>query len=281
MKGSKEQSFWIGFLLVTLLLVGGAIYYLVTSLGVYNNSQGDFKQKALRIRKLESAELYPNEKNLKKLTDQISAFEIEVNKVHDQLKAFQKPLPSVSDQEFPPQLRAAKEEFEAYALGKEVTTPTDFYLGMDAYQFQLPRPEATGILAFQLGAIQQVLKLVIDSGADEIYSLAREQTAVEVGQPNPELTERVVKYTFKLGFQTTHKGFQDFLNQVSNDKDYFFIVRVLRVDNEEKDGPTIDSEIVDIGDEEAAEDARVIFGDERLRITAVIDLCRFPEVPES
>ena len=282
MKGSKEQSFWVGFAFVTLLLIGGAGYFLFTSHGAYSQSRGDFDTKELRLRKLESAKLYPNKENLKTLSDQIDGFEVEVNKVHDLLKAFQKPLPRVSDQEFPPQLRAAKEEFERYAVKNRVITPDDFYLGMGSYQFQLPRPEATGILAYELGAIQHLLKIIIDNGADEIFSLEREQTAVEMGKPDPEKTERVVKYTLTVSFQTTHEGFQDFLNKVSNDKEYFFIVRVLRVDNQKKEGPEkvvaqatryrdkdgnvvtnvpVDDEGVPIvSDEYVVEDATVIFG---------------------
>mgnify|MGYP003635244175 FL=1 len=126
MKGSKEQSFWIGFAMVTLLLVGGAIYFLMTSLGTYQLSRGDFDSKASQLRGLERSALYPSEENLTKLSEQIAGFEVEVNKVHDQLKAFQKPLPLVSDQEFPPQLRAAKEEFERYAIQNLVVTPSDF-----------------------------------------------------------------------------------------------------------------------------------------------------------
>lgn len=303
MKGSKEQSFWIGFAIVSLLLIGGAVYFLVTAIGAYNLSRGDFDSKATQLRGLERAALYPNEENLETLKTQIDGFEVEVNKVHDQLKAFQKPLPQVSDQEFPPQLRAAKEEFERYAIQNLVVTPSDFYLGMGTYQTQLPRPGATGILAYELEAIQHILKIIIDSGASEVYSLEREQTAVELGQPDPELTERVVKYTFKVSFETTHQGFQDFLNQVSNDDQYFFVVRVLRVDNEQKEGPEkvvsravvvrdkdgnpvtdieVDEEGEAISSEEyVVEDAVVIFGDEKLRVTAVIDLCRFPETPES
>ena len=297
---SKEQSFWVSFAFITIILVGGAGYFLVNSSGKYQNSQGGFVAKATKLRGLERADLYPSEENLQILTEQIDKFEVEVNSVHDQLKGFQKPLPVVSDQEFPPQLRAAKEEFERYAVKNRVVTPQDFYLGMGTYQFQLPRPEATGILAYELDAIQHILKIIVDNGADEIYSLEREQTAVELGQPDPEKTDRVVKYTFKVGFQTTHQGFQDFLNKVSNDKEYFFIVRVLRVDNEEKVGPEkivaqtrvfrdqdgnvvtdvpVDDEGNPIGsDEYVVEDAAVIFGDEMLRVTAVIDLCRFPEV---
>ena len=174
---------------------------------------------------------------------------------------------------------------------------------MGTYQTQLPRPGATGILAYELEAIQHILKIIIDNGATEIYSLDREQTAVELGQPDPEQSERVVKYTFQVSFETTHQGFQDFLNKVSNDDSYFFIVRVLRVDNEEKQGPekvvarpvvvrdkdgnpVTDIEVDGDGnpistDDYKVEDATVIFGDEKLRVTAVIDLCRFPETPES
>jgi hypothetical protein len=86
---------------------------------------------------------------------------------------------------------------------------------------------------------------------------------------------------------------------VSNDKKYFYIVRVLRVDNEVKEGPSKNTETKKLAKDpttgevvEVAEgqdsgtaglqeyDSRIIFGNEKLRITAVIDLCRFPEIVE-
>jgi len=129
------------------------------------------------------------------------------------------------------------ESFGKFAFEKRVVVPEGFYFGMGDYATTLPKPAATAILKYQLDSIDYLLRTIIAQGADEIISVEREPIALEKGEEDPEKTERVVKYPVKLSFVTGHDGFRDFLNLVSNDKN-FYIIRVLRVDNEAKIGPS-------------------------------------------
>jgi hypothetical protein len=299
MKSAKEQAFWVTFGLAMVLLLGGSGFYLVQSAGGYSSSTAAFNQQGAQKKKLESAAIYPSQENLDALKKTVDEFEGTVNGLHDQLKAFQKPLEQVSDQQFPQILKAMIEKFREHAFQQRVVIPEGFYFGMDEYATTLPRPEATGILKYQLDSVDHLLRSIIANGADEIISLQRERTAVEAGQENPELRNRVVKYPVKVSFVTGHDGFRDFLNTVSNDKSFFYIVRVLRVDNETKEGPSksveqrrlakdpTTGEVIEIteGQDVAAAglqeyDARIVFGGEKLRVTAVVDLCRFPEIAD-
>ncbi len=295
MKDSKEQSFWITYAVVMLLLLGGSGFFLFTSAGKFSDAQGGYEQLVAKKRALERGAIYPNAANVAELEQRVDSFESSVDDLHDTLRGFQRDLEVITDQQFPQLLRAAIEEFEAYALEKRVIVPEGFYFGMDQYQTSLPRPDATGILKYQLDATNYLLKTIVETGADEIIAFEREPSPVERGEADPEATQRVVKYTTEISFRTTHDGFQRFLNEVSNDEEYFFIVRVLRVDNEVKTGPSKDvlrptiyrdpetNEVVveaeDLGIRDlVVEDASVIFGMEKLMVTAVIDLCRFPEI---
>jgi hypothetical protein len=303
MKSAKEQAFWVSYGLGMVLLIGGSGFYLFQSLGGYGQSSGEFERQKTQKKKLESAAIYPNQANVEKLTASVTEFETSVKALHDQLKAYQRPLDTISDQQFPQELKAMIEAFRKYAFDKRVVVPEGFYFGMTEYASTLPKPAATGILKYQLDSVDYLLRMIVDQGADEIISVDREQTAlektVEAGQEvvDPEKTQQVAKYPVKISFVTSHDGFRNFLNLVSNDKKFFYIVRVLRVDNEVKGGPpkAIEekrlakdpttgevTEVVEGQDVLAAGlqeyDARVIFGNEKLRVSAVIDLCRFPEV---
>jgi len=299
MKSAKEQAFWIGFGLAMVLLIGGSGFYLFQAAGGYSNSTSAFEMQKAQKRKLEGAPIYPSQANLDAVENSVDEFEAAVNGLHDQLKAFQKPLEQVSDQQFPQILKAMIEDFREHSFQRRVLIPEGFYFGMDEYATTLPRPEATGILKYQLDSVDHLLRTIISHGANEIISLQRERTAVEAGEESPELRNRVVKYPVKVSFVTSHDGFRDFLNTVSNDKSYFYIVRVLRVDNEGKVGPSKNveqrrlakdpatGEVVEIteGEDVAAGlqeyDARIIFGGEKVRVTALIDLCRFPEIADA
>ena len=306
MKSAREQAFWVGYGLAMVLLIGGAGYYLFTALGGYAQSSGEFQRQKVQKKKLESAAIYPNAANLEKLKTSVTEFEVNVNTLHDDLKSYQQPLPVVTDQQFPQELKAMIEAFRKHAFEKRVDLPEDFYFGMNEYASTLPKPGATGILKYQLDSMDYLLRTIIAQGSDEIISVEREQMAVEktpeAGQEvvDPEKTERVAKYPIKISFVTGNDGFRNFLNLVSNDKKYFYIVRVVRVDNEVKVGPPKNveakrlakdpttGEVIEVTegqDPKAAGlqeyDARILFGNEKLRVTAVIDLCRFPEIADT
>lgn len=295
---SKEKSFWIGFGVVMVLLLGASGIYMAQSLTAFNSVSREHGVLAGKKRKLESKPIFPSEENLEEFRKRLDSFEEQVNHFHSKLKQFQKPLEnSLKAKDFPQILADAVVDFRK----KPVKLPDDFYFGMNKYEKGgLPPEPATGILKFQLDAIQHLLNVAIDQGAEEIFRFDREVTPLEaLDGKDPELTEQVAKYPVTVSFRTTHDGFRNFLNKVSNDTQFFYIVRVLRVDNESKDGPRkageqqsfylnlVTREVVNEKPEGAAGadlvlmDARPIFGREKLLVTAVIDLCRFPEREES
>lgn len=297
---SKEKTFWIVFGTVMVLLIGGTGSYMAVTYSAYSDASSEHEKLARDKRKLETKAIYPSKANLADITGRVDQFQNEVNSLRSKLQQFQRPLEStIQAKEFPQILGDKVKAFRVFTRQeKPVIIPEDFYFGMNKYEKGVPPEAATGILKFELDAIERLLKMIIQFGSDEIYRVVREETPLEKGDKDPELSHQVAKYTVTVGFLTTHDGFRNFLNAVSNDKEFFYIIRVLRVDNEAKDGPernvevpkvfrnpetgevvnveagkTIDQSLV-------AQDARVIFGKEKLRVTAVVDLCRFPEQPK-
>ena len=301
MKGSKEQSFWTTFAIVMLILIGGSGFYLFSSYSTYSGAKSDFTLKSAQLGKLKGADIFPSLENVKEIEEVVDGFEGEVDQLHAILKTYQKPLQPMAGADFQILRRKTIEEFNRYRVQNKVFIPDAFAMGMERYENGIPNPESTGIVRYQLEAIDHLLRLIADNEADEIFALEREVTAVEEKQPDPELTQRVVKYPLKVSFQTTHEGLRGFINSVSNNRDYFFIIRVMRIDNEakigpekesnlpnllkDKDGNVIPNNLLDdegrpIGTDFIVEDARVIFGNEKLQVTAVIDLCRFPDIQD-
>lgn len=290
---SKEQSFWTTFAIVMVVLIGGAGFYCLKSRAAYKSADDRYLFLKNKAEKLMGKDITPNAENVTDLTEFVRDFQQEVNTLHDGLRKFQKPLEPIPDTQFPQLLRGKLEEFQAYANGVPAILPEEFYLGMGAYQTSIPPQPATGILKFQLESIDHLLRLIIDSGSDELFALQREPTPLELGGEDPEETALVAKYTVTLSFRTSHEGFRQFVNLVSNDDQFYYIIRVLRVDNEAKEGPIKNVDKGNVfrdrdgkvvlelpegadADEFILEDAHVIFGDEALLVTAVIDLCRFP-----
>ena len=296
---SKEQSFWTVYGIVMLVLLGGAGFYCYTTWSDFKKADNSYNRLKKTSEDLMEAPIYPSKDNVEELEGQVEAYAAEVNNLHDALRKFQEPLDtSLQEPAFPPLVKAAVESFTAKTVDSErpVKLPEPFYLGMDAYEQSIPPEGSAGILKFQLGSIDHLLRIIVDNGGDIIHAINRELTPQEQGQPDPETTPGtfVTKYPVTISFRTTHEGFRQFVNLVSNDSEYFYVIRVLRVDNQMKEGPEIYREQTTVyidkegnpvasipEDAEAGEfdvqDATVIFGNERLNVTAVLDLCRFPE----
>ncbi|MCF6311868.1 MAG: Amuc_1100 family pilus-like protein [Verrucomicrobiales bacterium] len=122
------------------------------------------------------------------------------------------------------------------------------------------------------------------------------------------------KYPVSLTFETKHPAFEKLINQITNDDKYFFILRALRVDNSEKEGllkgggdngdagpsytnaagdkapmdlvsqiprdlevPAQISWMREKGYELQSSDARILLGNESLRVFMVVDLVRFAD----
>lgn len=122
------------------------------------------------------------------------------------------------------------------------------------------------------------------------------------------------KYPVSLTFETKHPAFEKLINQITNDDKYFFILRALRVDNSAKEGmvkgegedgdagPSYTNEAGDKapddlvnqipqdldvseqivwmrgkGYELQSRDARILLGNESLRVFMVVDLVRFAD----
>ncbi|MFT5469724.1 MAG: hypothetical protein ACI8UO_004846 [Verrucomicrobiales bacterium] len=293
---SKEQSFWTLFAIFAVVLLGGSGFYFYTSYSKFKEADTGFANLRTKTEKLLSAPIYPTSDNRDKLVKQAGEYEIEVEKLYDALGKFAQDLESIRAQDFPREVKNQVEAINALSLDPKnpVKLPDEFYLGFDKYRDKIPSDEAAGILKFQLDSVVHLVRLALDNGANRIFALQREETPQERGDPDPEETELVTKYTVTFSFRTSHEGYRNFVNLVSNDSKYFYIIRILRVDNESKEGPERDYDqgnvvvdkdgnpVVDPPDdvddsEFQVLDARVIFGEEKLMITAVIDLCRFPK----
>lgn len=137
----------------------------------------------------------------------------------------------------------------------------------------------------------------------------------EGADASTDSSSAAAKYPVSLTFETKHPAFERLVNRIANDDKYFFIVRALRVDNSEKEGlvkgegkdenagpryvnaagdqapddlvNTMPQEL-DVPEQVAwmrdnggfelqSSDARILLGDESLRVFMVVDLVRFAD----
>lgn len=306
-----------GFAVFALLLIGGAGFFFAKGFGKYRSEFNGWDDLASKIKRLERESPYPSAANEKKLASHLGDYEKKVEALYQSLAKFQKPLDdAMQDRDFPQKLKTRVQGFLDLAgeKGLAIEDKENFYLGFDAYSSSLPKPDLVPLLNYQLDATSYLLKQLVESGASRLNQLSRELLPGEALNPENAEAESgsrsvVQKFPVKIAFAGRHQAFQNFVNRIANDEEYFFILRALRVENSAPDGPKIeeDSKAVFVNDKgetatmefteemglndlpwdefvtkmagagyrQVSQDARILFGEEDVEVEAVIDLVRF------
>jgi hypothetical protein len=279
---------------VSVLLLAGTGIYATSSFQKYRESLGKWETKVESIADLEGLVPYPDEKNTEALADRVGLYRESVKALSETLKSFQRPL-ETGVINTGAQLRAKKyvEDFRAFAKENSfaIETESEFLLGFDAYADTVPDPGVVPLLYFQLDAIDHLLRKLVTSGAKSMTSFVRDPIPGESGARESPSGAVMQKYPVRLRFQTDHESLQGFINELANDREFFFIIRVLKVENENQEGSLkqiSEDKTSSVGPEkssaipiQAEQDARVLMGKERLNLFMAIDICRFTQGDES
>ncbi len=298
-----------------LVLAGGG-FYALSSRSAYVEAMEGWDSKVGAIQSLESRVPYPKQENAEALAGKVESYRASVAELRKTLDSFQRELNTgIPNTQFQRNVRQRVEEFRKAARdgGLEIEDGADFQLGFDKYANTVPAPELVPVLDYGLEAIDRLLRQLIACGVEKLESFRRDSIPGESGAP-ASFDDRVVhKYPVRLQFVASHDAFQQFLNELANDRDFFYIVRVLKVRSTLQEGPPklVDDdarfekwenpetkEIAsndminewregDASEEDVArrareagfikadEDARVLMGEERLKVFLVVDITRF------
>jgi hypothetical protein len=223
---------------------------------------------------------------------------------------------TLANTEFQQRFKTRVEDFRAFAKenGFEIVTETGFYLGFDAYAEQVPAQELVPELDYELEAIDYLLRKLVTSGSKAMTSFERDPIPGEPSGSEKKPDGVVQKYPVRIRFSGSHEVLQSFINTLANDREFFYIVRVLKVKNENEEGPIkltaadgsgfikfenpitkevaspemvaewssegasaadIESKAKTAGFIKADLDARVLMGQEKLNVFLVVDITRF------
>jgi hypothetical protein len=268
----------------------GLAAVLAMSYFQYTASLEEFQSVSNRVATLKGAKLYPSEENVTAKEAAISEYEEEVSKLGSVLLALQQPVKPLSDTEFQARLKARIADTRQKAEGRTpapVTLPKDFAFGFDSYTASLPRSaEAAMQLGDYLGAVDDIVNMLITSGVSSIDSIERTDLDVEKGKPPPppeppketrksptrkstkgkatekkaapvkEIAKVVERRTVKLVLTTDQGPLQVVMNKLASPSEmvHFTIVRQLRVENEKQEGPLRGS-LPKLGDSASAGEA--------------------------
>ncbi len=236
----KSQVWLTIFGVVSLLVLGAAGFFCFSASQAYSTSRSTWDQKVGTIRALESKPLYPDQDNVDKAQGIVTEYNQAVEELFAGLDKFQKPLNlALSNVEFVDLVKNKVTEFRSHARAQnfELEAGEDFQLGFDVYADSVPAPQLVPILDYELNAIDHLLRRLIAAGASSMNSFSRDLIPGEVGGPEAQESGVVHKYPVRIGFRASHAAFREFLNGLSNDREFFYVIRVLKLTNDEMEGP--------------------------------------------
>ena len=217
--------------------VAGAIvigYFGFNARGKYAQALDDFQTATSQIEEFKELALFPEDeliaakrKNLNEYRERITALQ----KSFDKFRPAE--LPAISPQEFQDHAKSASEEVVKACADSKTTLPEGFFLGFEGYNAALPRSEATGVLAYQLGAIKELLLSASNHGVTQVVNLHRPKSAEEDGGKwEPGKAETARAFPLEITLKGTPKAVRQVVSDMLTSGDYYYTIRSMRITNE-------------------------------------------------
>lgn len=249
MNWARENRFLAVFAGAVVLGVIALSVLLFLAHGRYATVSEQYEAQSHEFLRLENLVPYPSAANLAKLQEQKRAYLERITALQRNLSQTEFPIEPMTPEQFQDRLRSTVSDIANRADELHVKLPPKFYLGFDRYQTEPPRGEAAAPLGRELKAITLVINTLIESRADALLSIRRTPLPEEnAGSARPvpakpgapvagPKNELVARYPFEIGFVSEQNRFRKIFNEIVSTKRQFFIVRTLRVRNENEKGP--------------------------------------------
>lgn len=222
-------------------LVGAVLLFVVGSKGTnrYEQAEADFAAAAADVTKFERGPLYPRPENRDGKAKAIDEYRKATESLQAAFESFRpEELKNVSPQDFTNHLKAVDQELRKAFEDSKTKLPDPFFCGFENYKTSLARGNATGILEYQLAAIQNLMLALAKSGAGELKNLHRPALPEEEGKDfKPQDTDVARPLPLEITFSGPEKALRGFLSTLVQEEGQYMVIRSIRVSNSKKDPP--------------------------------------------
>jgi len=274
----SENKIFSSILIVILLGCLALGYLTFAERGRYTEALQAYETGMAKLADLRGRSPYRDEGNLKKIQEQVGAYKKMTDTLRSDLINSQGSLAAIDPTIFQNRLRELVSRTVEHANQRGVQLPEKFYLGFEKYENELPRNDITGLLDWQLTAVEAVINRLIDLKISKVENILRPPLPGEISAEPPSKEVPLYK---KYPFEVVFLGYPGSLQSILNDMvslPQFTIVRALRVENEQPKGAprtgavtATDAPTVPV---EPAVD-KIIIGKERVTSAIIVDLVQF------
>lgn len=237
----KENQFTAGLAAVTLVGVAGLYYWGSGSQEKTAQALQDFQAAASEITRYEGGRLYPSDTNRDLKRKAVADYSAQAGELRDRMvhygpKAGQ---PAMASNAFGTELQAANARVRAAFEASQTTLPSSFLLGFEGYANTIAHSDATNLLAYQVGAMEWMFVKLADARPKALLNVYRKPLPEEKGQAYEYQAGQVSRdLAFEVTFSGSARAMREFLGSLVDSKEYYFIPRVIRVENEKQVGPS-------------------------------------------
>src|SRR2546425_6475646 len=158
-----------------------ALWFLFHAKSGFAEASAQFNDAAAERNRLEHLNPFPNEENYRKTQTALDNYGASLNKLKDELRAQTVPVSPLAPNEFQSRLRQAIVSTTEKARANRVKLPGNFHLGFDEFTTTLPTTAAAPWLGQELGQIELLVNILIDTRVNAI-------TTVNPAASSPEAT---------------------------------------------------------------------------------------------
>jgi hypothetical protein len=269
----KKNPF-IGLLaVITILLTGAGVYFVLEGQSALTVAQDAYRAKTGQLASLQAAKPFPNAEALQMAEAELAETEKIIAELSAMVAAQSAPLePTLTPQQFQDALNARVSALSAAAAEAGVDLPENFYLGFDPYRAQLPSVAAAPLLSQQLASIAEAVELLIAAPVRAVTAVARTPLPVESSGAGADRGDQrgqdLSLAPFEIAFVADQTGLRRALSSLVT-AEPILLVRLLEVVNSQPAAPPKEAapaEEAGTADPAAAPQIPVVFGQETLSV---------------
>jgi len=236
----KENQFTAGLAAVTLLGVGGLYSWGSGNQNKTELARDDYQAAAAEMMRYEGGSLYPSDTNRDLKRQAVADYSEQASQLRDRMVQYgPKPGPAIASNAFGTDLQASNTRIRAAFETSQATLPGGFLVGFESYASGVALGDATSLMAYQMGAMEWLFVKLAEARPEALINVYRQPLPEEKGQPYVYAENQISRdLPIEITFSGSARAMREFLSSLVDSKDYYFIPRIIRVENEKQAGPT-------------------------------------------
>ncbi|MGJ8697160.1 MAG: Amuc_1100 family pilus-like protein [Verrucomicrobiaceae bacterium] len=257
----KENKFLGGLIVVTAILAGLIIFLGVSTAGKRDEAVTKVEERKTSIKQKKSLDPYPTIENVSSKKNNLKEVVSKAEEMQAKFLSFRpESLDKIAANTFSDRLKKSDAEVRSLFEEKRAKLPEQAYLGFEDYKGALPREDSTGVLAYELAAIDWLFRELANAGVSEVVNFRRERLPIEDGaswddskKPAPRGKKNTKpakgkakkapaaiviptipvakRLPIELTFEGSELAVRKAIQAIANSDQFFFDARIARVKN--------------------------------------------------